>query len=61
MPSAIYFYYDYPSFGMRYMNLTELNSRYQRGFAKSVGNTTVQSQEFCNAMHTLSITLPSLA
>ncbi|KAH7704457.1 Protein F23H11.7 [Aphelenchoides avenae] len=46
MPSAIYFYYDYPSFGMRFMNLTELNARYQRGFAKSIGNTTVQMQEF---------------
>uniref|UniRef100_A0A914C203 Uncharacterized protein n=1 Tax=Acrobeloides nanus TaxID=290746 RepID=A0A914C203_9BILA len=45
IPSAIFFYYDYPSFGIRTINLTQINDRYERGFVKLIDPTPIQKQD----------------
>uniref|UniRef100_A0A914ZCX1 Uncharacterized protein n=1 Tax=Panagrolaimus superbus TaxID=310955 RepID=A0A914ZCX1_9BILA len=44
IPSAIYLYYNYPSFGESVFNLTESNQRFDRGYNYIIGNATIVQQ-----------------
>ncbi|KAE9550561.1 hypothetical protein FO519_006219 [Halicephalobus sp. NKZ332] len=41
IPSAIFVYYNYPSFGEPILNLTELQERFPRGYAQTIGNSSI--------------------
>uniref|UniRef100_A0A7E4W2M6 Secreted protein n=1 Tax=Panagrellus redivivus TaxID=6233 RepID=A0A7E4W2M6_PANRE len=45
IPSALYFHYNYPSFGNPVYNLTDVNDRYQRGYAAVIGNGSVLEED----------------
>uniref|UniRef100_A0A914QIB6 Uncharacterized protein n=1 Tax=Panagrolaimus davidi TaxID=227884 RepID=A0A914QIB6_9BILA len=47
IPSAIFLYYNYPSFGETIFNLTESNQRFDRGFDYIIGNASILQQTQC--------------
>jgi len=47
IPSAIFVYYNYPSFGSPILNLTELEERFPRSYAQIIGNSSIAWQTEC--------------